>query len=333
MAFKSNNRGTGGSDVDWNAMNAHVIEVVGTAKKAKSVVGVISGIYELGIQRQEDAKMEWQGTPEQEAKAIEEKPLTYFEDGICPKTGKEKRYKRWPQKSVRSIAIAVDFPQFMVDKGQFFGESNPAPLRLLLNGEFTPKGSKVKGLGRVYGLNYTKIDTARGSEWTLKLNSLPYRMAVDTDLIEQGQPFVTEDLPDLVGKAVQFQIRVYEKNGFLQEDIKYQGVIPDGLPIPELDEKYLHAFEFDVPDQEEVIKQLRVSVINTIKQAENYEGNVIQAQIENARGKPDNTSKPAAEDKAEAPKQEAKTETKAEAPAAGSSPKPNMDHFDEHVPF
>ena len=281
MAFVNKAVGNG-SDIEWDKMNQHIIDVVGTQNKAKSVVGIISGIYDLGIQAQEDAKMEWNGTPEQEAAAIEDKPATYFKDEMDYQTKTMKRYKKWPQKSVQSVALSVDFPQYMVDKAQFFtGESNPAPLRLLLNGEFTPKGGKEKGLGRVYGLSWTKLAS---DEWSLKQNSMPYKLGVITDVINDSFPFTPEDIPKLLGKAAQFEIKVSVHDGFLREKIKLQGVIPEGLPVPELDPKYLHTFEFDVENSPETIKQMRVSVLNTVKKATNYQGNTVQQQIEGASG-------------------------------------------------
>ena len=98
--------------------------------------------------------MVWTGTPEQEAEAIEKNPNTYFEDGINPDTKAPERYKRWPQKPQRAVAITVDFPQFQYDWGGDVGEK---PLRFLLNGEFIFKGGKGSDVvvGRTYDLKET----------------------------------------------------------------------------------------------------------------------------------------------------------------------------------
>ena len=338
MAFvNTNTAGGSGSDVDWDGMNAHVVEVVGTQNKKKSVVGIISGIYELGIQAQEDAKMEWNGTPAQEAAELEKAKAngqsTYFEDMHDYQSNSMKRFKRWKNKAVPSVAFTVDFPQYMVDKGKFFGESNPSPLRMIMNGEFTPKGSKEKGLGRIYGMGWTKLKT---DEWSLKPNSIPYKLGVYTDVINDTFPFMPEDIPKLLGKACQFEIQLHVVDGFLREKIKLQGVIPEGLPIPELDPKYLHTVEFDVQNDPEAIKQLRVSVINTIKKAQNYEGNAIQAQIE-ANAKPTHSSSEASsggvangsEQKAPvAPPKLAES-----TPTAADSDMGNLEGWDSDIPF
>ena len=42
-------------------------------------------------------------------------------------TGNTVTYKRWVQKPIQQVALVVDFPEILVDKGQFFGESKPLP--------------------------------------------------------------------------------------------------------------------------------------------------------------------------------------------------------------
>lgn len=284
MAF-ANNAPQGNSNIDWDAMNNEIVNIVGTQNKKKSVVGIISGVIDLGIQKQEDAEVEFLGTPEEEAKIISEKPNTYFKTGTIYKNGKQvsARLKCWPVKAAQAFAFTVDFPQFIVDKSKYLtGESNPAPLRLVLNGEFN------KTLARVYPLSWEMLPS---KQFSMKRNSLPYKLAVATDLVIDGQEFLPQNLPQLVGRAAQFEIQVYLQEvgdrKYLHEKIKFSGVIPEGLPIPSIDKSHLYTVEFGVENDPVAIKNLRESIVNTIKQANNYEGDIIQKQIDEHRPKRD----------------------------------------------
>src|SRR5690606_20535851 len=156
----------------------------------ETLVGYVSMIVDLGTQEQEDAEVAFNGDEEDERKAIAEKPLTYFKDGVDPQTNKPVRLKCWPQKPVQAVAVAVDFPDIMVDKGQFFGESKPLPLRLWLGGQFyIEDGGMV--LGRPTPLKYTNLDKSRATKvWSMAQNSLPYKMAVAAKLVKNGEAFL-----------------------------------------------------------------------------------------------------------------------------------------------
>ena len=88
--FQHSTTGNGGGErkqVDWDALNAEIISVVGTQKKAKSVVGYVSGIVALGKQPQPDAEVEFTGDEEAERLEIAKNPKTYFKDGKNGKGG------------------------------------------------------------------------------------------------------------------------------------------------------------------------------------------------------------------------------------------------------
>lgn len=285
MAFKlnvtTNTQTSGGErkEVDWDKLNQHVIEAAGTAKKARSIPGIISGIIDLGEQNREDAEIEFKGDAEEEAKIIAEKPNTYFEND---RNGK--RVMRYPQKPVQQIAITVDFPQIIVDKGQFFGNSNPQPLRLLLNGEFTlADGTRV--VGRPYSIVETKFDAEK--TWAFAKNSGIYKLADAVEILDNQKLFKKDHVGDLLGKAALFQFRVYMKpskkdpsKSFFTEEIKLAGLIPEGLEAPAFDESILYGVNLYGENEEADIKQLRASVRNTIQRANNYEGSDIKALLE-----------------------------------------------------
>lgn len=337
MAFKSQPQGE--SNVDWDAMNQHVVDAAGTQKKKKSLVGVISSIIDLGTQPQEDAKVEFTGSPAEEVKILaeakEKGQTTYFETlmDYGSKPPAEKRYKRWKQKAQPAMAITVDFPQIMVDKAKFFkeGESDPRPLRLILNGEFNPKGSKEKILGRTYALSWTKFDCGT---WSLKKNSMPYKLAVAMDVIEDGSPLVPEQIPQLLGKAALFEIQVsINEQGdrkFMNEKIKYASTLPEGMPVPELDEKYQSLVQFGEENDPEALKQLRVSVKNTMKLATEWETDVIKTQLEALKPTQNESSSsgdsnPQGTAEKAAPAAENKAESKDD--------EPDFSAFDDEIPF
>lgn len=298
MAFKlnvtTNTQTSGGErkEVDWDKLNQHVIEAAGTAKKSRSIPGVISGIIDLGEQDREDAEIEFKGDAAEEAKIIAEKPNTYFEDD---RNGK--RVMRYPQKPVQQIALTVDFPQILVDKGQFFGTSNPMPLRLPLNGEFTlADGTRV--VARPYSIVETKFDAEKA--WAFAKNSGLYKLADAVEILDDKKLFKKDRVGELLGKVALFQFRVYMKpskkdpsKSFFTEEIKLAGIVPEGLVIPEYDESILYGVNLYGENSEEDVKQLRLSVRNTIQRANNYEGSDLKALLDaNApQGQPSTATK------------------------------------------
>ena len=283
MAFKFNvttttqNAGKERKEVDWNALNEEVIEAAKTATKARSIPGIISGIYDLGEQNREDAEVVFEGNAEAEAKEIEKYPETYFTDGIDPKTKKACRMKRYPQKPVQQMAVAVDFPQVIVDKGKHFGTSNPQPLRLILNYEFTLP-DKTRVVARPYSIVETKYDdgSAKGV-WAFAKNNGIHKLADAVGILDDKGYFKKDRIGELLGKAALFQFRVYMKpdkknkdKSYFTEEIKLSGAIPEGLEAPEFDESILHGVNLFGENDLDSVKQLRLSVRNTIQRANNY---------------------------------------------------------------
>lgn len=278
----ASNSGESKSKVDYEGMNKEIINTV-KAEKKKSVVGVVSGLIHLGKQPQEDAKMKWEGSEEAEREAIVSYPETYFENGFDDK-GNPCRFKRWPQKPLDAVAITVDFPQYLVDKGKYFGEENskPLPFRMLLNGEFVPKGGKYgdRTLGRPFFLKSLKRPDGK---WSIKDNNTLYKMCTAAGVIEDKAVLNQEDLTGLIGKPLMFEICVQMREGkFYDEYIKFVGSVPEGLPIPECPEDVLYLVQInqeDTPETRGYVKQLRLSVRNQLKRATNYEGSVLESQI------------------------------------------------------
>lgn len=282
--------------VDWNALNEHVVEAAGTATKTRSIPGVISGVYDLGEQKLEDAAIpvtdekfqkafpDFDGSEEQQAVVIAQytnRTNVRFEkvdNKLC---------LRYVQNPVQQVALSVDFPQILVDKGQFFGNSKPLPLRLLYNGEFTTPGDKTKIVGRPFNLRDTKHDLGNNkSVWAFAKNNGLHKFADAAELLDENGLFNKERIGELIGKVVQFQVRVWMKPAkvgdkkFFTEDISLVGMVPEGVAIPEVPEGILHLVNLHGENDADAVKQMRVSIKNTMKRAINYDTSSLKAVFE-----------------------------------------------------
>ena len=304
--------------VDWDARARYIVDAVGTQKKAKAMIGIISGIIDLGLQVQDDAKMEFKGDAADEAAELEKNPEQYFET-LPNDKGIPTRYKRWKVKPCQQVAFTVDFPSIMINQGQFFGDENAQehPLRLLLNGEFY-----MKEVGKVVGKPYN-IKEVRNDDgsWGFKSNTQIYKMASAVDVLDEKNNFKPGMIGKLLGKAALFEVQVFlqESGGkhYLNEKIKLSGQVPDVMVpmIPELAPEYIYGVNFKGQQNPEILKNLRQSVLNTMKLAQNFEGSDIQKALEAARGNQPTSQK---EGKQEAPKAAQESED---------------DPFDDLIPF
>ncbi len=352
MAFATygvDQRESSGSSIDFDEVNRYVVETA-QLEKRETLPGVISSIIDLGIQKQPDAEVKFDGSEEEEAEIIEKQPDTYFKDGIDQDTRKPVRLKCWPQKPIQCVTVSVDFPDILVDKGQFFGESNPLPLRLYMGGQFyMPSTGMV--VGRPTPLRVVNLDKTRKAKvWSLAQNSILYKMAVGAKIIEPGEVFLPKDIDQLLGKALQFEAQVFfKKSGdkeYYTEYVKYASGIGRGQSVPELEEEtYLLEFNGDNPDQ--AVKSLRNHVVNSIKQAENYEGSKIKSQIDRVRSsgsedKAEESDQPSTATSAKEEKAPSKPKAKASAKkAADKAPKAkaesenasDVDSFDDDIPW
>lgn len=226
--------------VDYKALNQHLVDAAGGGKQ-RSLPGIITGIYDLGLQELADAAIpvtdadflkrypEFDGTKEGEEAVIAKsgRPKARFEDF-------EGNYCfRYEQKPVQQVAVSVDFTQIMVDKSFYFtGESKPMPLRMILNGEFNRLVQKPFNL-RSVNHNQGKPGPAK---WALAKNNKLHVLADACGLLKDGL-FDASRVDELLGKVVQFQIKLhFNDKGFFKEDIKIAGIVPEGIPLPTLPE-------------------------------------------------------------------------------------------------
>ncbi|ANA49340.1 hypothetical protein PMW_215 [Pseudomonas phage phiPMW] len=331
--------------VDFAGLTKYVVETVGASEAPEGMIGIVSGVIELGKQKQEDAKMKWNGTPEQEAAEIAKNPNQYFQDIKDEKTGAMQRFKRWPVPDAEECAITIDFPGTLLNRGQFYGDENAEalPLRGLLNNEWRTEidGKTYKTVGRPFGLKATKDkDTGK---WSIASNSTLFKLAQATGQLKDGT-FQKDQLGDLIGEAVLVEVHVYStKSGdkeFLNEKFKLMGAVPKIMQaaIPELDEKFMYLVNFNGEQDLDAVKNLRQSVINTMRMASNFEGSAVhKALIETGRLKEgDGALVPQHDGKAQPLKGvEQKAEPKSVPKTEAAEPQEPMDfdQFDEDIPF
>ena len=292
MDFQFNVENVAGNDntnqdrpkVDWDARAKYIVDTVGTQKKAKAMIGIISGVIDLGLQAQEDAKMEWKGDEASEAEELAKNPEQYFET-LPNDKGVPTRYKRWKVKPCQQVALTVDFPNVMLNQGQFFGDEDAKehPLRMLLNGEFY-----IKDIGKVVGKPYNiKENRNDDGSWSFKSNTQLHKLAAATDVLDEKGRFKPHMIGKLLGKAALFEVHVHLQEGkdgkqYLNEKVKLSGQVPDMMVpmIPELAPEYIYGVNFKGVQDPKILKQLRQSVINTMKLAQNFEGSDIQKALE-----------------------------------------------------
>lgn len=281
-APQTNNIDTERKEVDWAGLNQYVIDVVGTQDEAEQVVGICSQVISLGLQLSEDGKMEWKGDEASELAELEKNPLQKFVT-LPDDKGNLVRYKTWPQKPQETVALVWDFPQYMLNKGKYFGDENAEehPLRLLQNGEFF-----VKPHGRVVSKQYSlKESREDDGTWALRSNSILHKVGAATDSLDDKSHFKSSYLGRIIGKPALFELRVFNKESggkkYYTEQMKISGKVPKAMQsmIPVLDDKYKAVVMFNGEQNEEVLKNLRQSVINTMQQAVNFKGSSLEAAL------------------------------------------------------
>lgn len=276
----------------FDEMNKYVVETVGLEKQ-KTIVGVVSSIVDLGSQPLPDSEYTLTGDDvglskeELEAKyadEIENKGV-YFDLGYNGQTKQRELMKKVPQKPRQCVALAIDFPSKIVDKGQFFGEenSNPAPLRIWYGGKFW-NGEKMV----IQNLTPLKVRplTDGGKDWSLNPKSILHKMAVAAEIVPDTKtPFGPERIDELLGKAFLFSVQVGFEQGkganagkqFYKEKVTFTGALMEGMPTPELARTNLVMLKAD--NDEQAVREIPAHVRNTIAQSKEFSGSKLEAQL------------------------------------------------------
>jgi len=273
--------GTGdGVKVDYDGLNKYIVETA-QCQNGETLVGVISAIFDLGIQQPKDAEYEFEGNAADESAEIEKNPSTYFKDGKDDK-GNAVRLKCYPMKPVQHITLAVDFPEVVLDQAPFFGEnSDPKPLRMYFGGEFF--------LGKETGMVVQDMIALRNytgdfnGKWSFKPNNTMYKLAVATGVVSQGEPFSSRDIGKLLDQSAQFNVLIKDKVGnngklYLTKRIKVAGKLTRSQK-PAVTDAVTGYVGFNKVNDQALLDVIPRHIVNTMKRASNFEGSKLQAQL------------------------------------------------------
>ena len=273
--------------VDFEALNSYVVETAGL-QDTETLVGYVSGIYDLGTQSIPDAEYKVdKGDEDLTIGELTDKYQEKIDNGEITKFAiaydidtKSNIIKKFvPQKDRQAVVYSVDFPDIMLDKAPFFGaESNPQPLRLYYGGEWWDKPTQKMIVSSVIPLKKTKDDKVG---WTMHPLSQLYKMAVASKIVTKEQPFLPEMIDQLLGKSLQFKAQVFfnEKDGkkYYNERLNFVGALARGQVEVEAGKTSLIMFHAENDEVE--LRELRKHVINTMARAKNFSGSPIEAQL------------------------------------------------------
>lgn len=326
------NKGKSESTIDWDALQNYTVETANLQQR-ETLVGYVAGIVDLGFQELGDAEAPFTGSEDEEAEIIAAHPDTYFKDGTDPVTKKPVRLKCWPQKPVQCVTLAIDFPDIMLNKGQFFGDENAEekPLRLWLGGQFYLQDVGMV-VGRPIPLKVSNIAQTGPTKpvWSLKPNHTLYKMAVGAKLVEAGKPFLPQDVDKLLGVSLQFEAQVFFKESkgkkYYTEYVAFKTGLGRGQVASEpITSPFL--IQMNKPNDKEAVSELRSHIINTIKRANNYAGSVLEKELNEVRPPKQEVGTP--EEKEDKPKAGIKKPSKKE---SAQLPPAGVD-FDDDIPF
>ena len=302
MAFKvtSSNTTTTSTKptVDFDQLNEYIVEQVG-CQQPETLNGVIVGIIDLGNQKLPDA--EYDVDSGDEDLSVEELEAKYAAEIEAGKISKFDFVKDWstrppkdvikkfvPQKDRQCISYCVDFPDVMLDKGQFFGEnSEPKPLRLYFGGQYYHQGLKKMIVQNLLPLKLSNIakDTRNEKLWSLNPKSQLHKMAVASKIINTGEAFLPDQIDELLGKTLQFKVQIgFNEKGdkkYYFEKMSFLGAIQRKDKPFENVETFL--IEMDGENDLEALKNLRKHIINTQMMATNWSGSTLEKQLNEIR--------------------------------------------------
>ena len=299
MAFKvtvSNTTSTNQDrpQVDYAALDQYVVDTA-ECQQPETLNGVIVGIIDLGNQKLPDAEYDVDSGDESlTVEELTEKYSTEIESGKVSKFDivkdwstrppKEVIKKFVPQKDRQCITYAVDFPDVMLDKSQFFGEkSEPKPLRLYFGGSFYNTHSKKMIVQNLLPLKIANIakDPKNDKVWSLNPKSQLHKMAVAAKLINTGDAFLPDNIDELLGKTLQFKVQIgFNEKGdkkYYFEKISFIGALQrKDKPFENVD---VFLIQMDDENDPEALKQIRKHLLNTMELATNFEGSALQKQL------------------------------------------------------
>ncbi len=272
---KKASKGTGGSDVDWDAYNDHLLEQIGD--EVENHVAIVSGLIDLGVQERPDYVEEYTGTKKQE-KAIKD-GRSYVREN---EDGEEEIVTEL--KPVDQVAIFADFPEIMINYGKFFskdGEDDWKPYRHLITGTFWNKADR-KMYAKGVSLSCSPNDKAKGG-WAYDPKSTISKLAVATGSAKSPveQDF---DIGELLGGVFSMDLVAEESKDGKHINIKANNPSKKHktVKVPEYDIEPM-GIMLDGDNDEEDLKQLRPAIINTLELAEGWATSGLKEELDNLK--------------------------------------------------
>jgi len=275
---KKASKPTGGvSKVDWDGLNAHLLQQIGTSVEQR--IGVVTGIIELGIQPRPDYVEKYKGTKEQKDKL--KGGNTYLSE--------DESEIITEMSPVEQIALYADFPEIDINYGEFYGinsddedDNGWKPYRHLITNEFWDKATTTM-LAKGASLSCRKDDKSEsgyaydGKSTISKLALGGNYIGSDKKIISQAPVDQKFDLGDLLGAVFTMDLQAVEDGKYVNIKGKNIGSKHRQLPDPEFDTDLCFGISFDGGNDDEALKQVRKNIWETIKRASNWEESGLQA--------------------------------------------------------
>lgn len=331
---------------DWDKINAEkrekelaIIKMLETQNNSEVLTGCVSCYYDLGIQERGEYEDIYVPTDPRHIEKLANG--SFVEDRYNAKEKKKVPTICTPAKPAKAFVLGVDFPQYMVDYG---GEIGERPFRMFMGGKFfvkNPDSAEGKKMAIVQNPMYMVENTNNPqNKWALPVTSMISKMCVAAGLGDEHGLVSKDDITGLLGKALQFEVRVWDKPAkvgdatYYTELIKFVGKLPKGMPVVELDDKFIAGVNMTSANDPEMVKQLRAEHKNTMKLATNWEGSVLQKELSELRSNNTPTKAPeSASDKSSVTTSTNVTPTNITPPKTVTEPDLDEGWDDDSIPF
>lgn len=269
MAFKKKAKETtrgSGSNVDWEAYNAHREERVEAAieENGANMDCFVSLLIDSGTQPPQEAFTEypWEDNDKQNK---------LLKAGFGCKVEDDKFYI--PNSSSDSIIIAVDFPDILIDYGKFFsedGESEERPFRYYIAGDW-------KGIA---GVTVAQV----GADGTYSTRSTISKIAKAAGLVKGGKVDKDFNIGDIMGAVFTMDVEIDYKED--KSYIKAKNISTRSKKLPPLKCDIdcigimMNLDEDDEPYVEDELRQINTTVIKRLQMAEEWEDSDLKKALE-----------------------------------------------------
>jgi hypothetical protein len=301
------------SNVDWEAVNNYQAEVLGIGKQM--LMGRIVQLYDLGIQERQEQVILWDASGQKDHGWR----LEVWEDSGTQKDAsarlEQRKYKGkmeeclvFQPQDVAQMAIAVDFPEKMLNLSQFFnpeGEQSEKPFRDIIGqngfgGFRVIDGKRTNLIAKPFNLIETNVNRAKKDAPVHKAfakNSMIHDLADYCGVLVGDDNFHIADISTLLGKVCMFEVEVKwntwkdktsgEERRKLETDIRPASRMSPRDEAyfnsdikPNLDEDVLGGLLFSGGNRERDLKEVRAIVLNTMQLAKTWEDSKLKVELD-----------------------------------------------------